>query len=94
MAYLPDQRKERCKGMIISMIESMKKKIFAISILFFITGAIITFAGYSMTGFDLNRLDLHEETKWFQTIHMEDGHFWIGISLGDGRIMAGTEFWF
>ncbi len=65
-------------------IQDFKKKYMIVSLIFIITGTIISIVGFGTAGFKYNRLkDDSVKDAWYQTIHINDKNFWYGIDLGD-----------
>lgn len=73
------------------IISNLKKKIAGLSIIFILAGAVIGLAGFGMAGFDLSEFEREGEPKWYQTIHVDEGQLWVGISIGKDRIITGFQ---
>ncbi len=72
-------------------IKNYKRKGIILSLIFILTGAFISVAGYGIVDFNSKRLiECAKEDTWYQTIHVNsDNNLWYGIDLGDDVTLFG-----
>jgi hypothetical protein len=63
-------------------IKDYKKKCILLSITLIIVGTFISFAGFGLTGFDVNKFEETGIHKWYRTIQVDDGSYSYGIKFG------------
>lgn len=65
-------------------IMKFKRRCIILSLIFILSGALISIAGFGVAGFNYNNLKENTlDDAWYQTIHINNDNLWYGVNLGN-----------
>lgn len=77
-------------------IKNFKSKCMKGSLILILTGALIAFSGFFMTGFSIKPFEETNGHRWYQTIYVENGNMTYGVKMKSFSIIkiGGSPFVF